>query len=269
MTSAAASAILARHADGAPEVGIVLGSGLGDVESLIAEPMRISYADIPGFPRPSVAGHTGHLVLGRVSGSRVAMLAGRAHFYEHGRADAMKGPISVLAEIGCKVLVLTNAAGSLRAEHGPGSVVAISDHINLVGQSPLFGETGSARFVDMTNAYDRDLRAALREAARQSAVALGEGVYMWFAGPQFETPAEIRAADRLGADLVGMSTVPEAILARHAGLKVAALSIVTNMAAGLASQTLSHAQTLEAATKAAASVKRLLGQFLADRVWAS
>lgn len=269
MTEAAVAAIGSRRPGFVPEVGIVLGSGLGPFEKRVADATAISYADIPGFPAPGVAGHAGRLVLGTVSGARVAVMVGRAHYYEHGRADAMKSPIRALAELGCRVLILTNAAGSLRARNRAGRVVMISDHVKLVGASPLFGEGGSARFVDMTDAYDPALRRALRRAAAKAKVALGEGVYMWFTGPQFETPAEIKVAAKLGADLVGMSTVPEVILARHAGLRVAALSIVTNMAAGFSKDAISHRQTLDAASKAAESVGRLLEQFLATKAWTS
>lgn len=265
MSAAAIEAIRSRAPGLAPEVGIVLGSGLGDFEKRIEGSVAISYADIPGFPETEVAGHFGRLVLGRIGDAKVAVMSGRAHYFESGRADAMKAPIRALAGLGCDTMILTNAAGSLRPESGPGSVVLITDHINLVGQSPLFGETGSDRFVDMTDAYDPEIRAAFHRAAKAEGLALGEGVYMWFAGPQFETPAEIRVAAKLGADLVGMSTVPEVILARHAGLKVGALSIVTNMAAGLAPNAINHRQTLEGAAAAADSVGRLLTRFLNRR----
>jgi purine nucleotide phosphorylase len=262
MTEAAAA--IARKAPGfRPKFGIVLGSGLGGFAERAAKPVAIAYDDLPGFPRPSVSGHAGRLLLGSVGGTAVAILQGRVHAYETGRADGMAAPIRTLAAMGCEAVILTNAAGSLRADTGPGSIVAISDHINLTGRSPLFGETGTERFVDMTEAYDPGLRAGLHAAAKAERIALGEGVYMWFVGPQFETPAEIRAAKALGADLVGMSTVPETILARRAGLKVAALSIVTNMAAGLAPDAISHRQTLETASGAAAALGRLLARFLA------
>ncbi len=252
-----------RQAPGfVPQVGLVLGSGLSDVADEMASPRVIDYASLPGFPSAGVTGHAGKLALGTIGSTSVAVLQGREHYYEHGRADAMKVAIRTLARLGCHTLVLTNSAGSLRTEMAPGAVMAIADHINFVGASPLFGERGDNRFVDMSDAYDPTLRARLHEAARKAGIALHEGVYIWFAGPSFETPAEIRAASRLGADAVGMSTVPEVVLARHAGMKVAALSLITNMAAGLSAETLSHAQTVAAARTGSQAVRRLLRDFL-------
>ena len=253
-----------RRAPGfVPTVGLVLGSGLSGVAEEIAAPVVIDYAALPGFPATGVTGHAGRLVLGRIGGTDVAVLQGREHYYEHGRADAMKVAIRTLARLGCHTLVLTNSAGSLRREMAPGAAMAISDHINFVGVSPLFGESGDGRFIDMGDAYDVGLRARLRAVASAAGITLHEGVYIWFAGPSFETPAEIRAADRLGADAVGMSTVPEVVLARHAGMKVAALSLITNMAAGLNAEKLSHAQTIEAARRGSEAMRRLLRDFLA------
>lgn len=245
-----------------PRVGIVLGSGLGPVADDVTDAAIVSYGDLHGFPTTGVGGHAGRLLLGAISGTPVAVLHGRAHYYESGRADAMKGPIHTLAALGCEALILTNAAGSLRAEMGPGSVMAISDHIGLTGVSPLFGEPGDDKFVNMVDAYDPALRARLHETASAIGLTLHEGVYAWFCGPHFETPAEIRAARVLGADAVGMSTAPECILARHAGLKVAAMSIVTNLAAGMDDVGLSHDQTLAVAATAAGDVRKLLLAFL-------
>lgn len=190
-------------------------------------------------------------------------MQGRAHYYESGTADAMKIPVRALAQLGCNTLLLTNAAGSLRTDVGPGSLVLISDHINFTGVSPLFGETGSQRFVDMVDAYDPALRRHFHAVAQANAITLHDGVYIWFVGPQFETPAEIRAAGQLGADMVGMSTVPEVILARHAGMRVAALSIITNFAAGMTGAELSHEHTLQHASAAEAAMSALLTGFLA------
>ncbi len=255
---------IARRAPGfVPQVGVVLGSGLSAVADAIASPRIIDYASLPGFPVSGVSGHAGKLALGNIGATSVAMLQGREHYYEHGRADGMKVAIRTLARLGCRTLVLTNSAGSLRAEMQPGAVMAIADHINFAGVSPLFGEPGDSRFVDMSEAYDPSLRARLRAAAGAAGITLHEGVYIWFAGPSFETPAEIRAAGRLGADAVGMSTVPEVVLARHAGMKVAALSLITNMAAGLSAETLSHAQTMAAAKSGGQAVSRLLHDFIA------
>lgn len=261
MTGAAAI-IQARAPGFRPRVGVVLGSGLGDFAAQAEPVAAIDYADLPGFPQPGVHGHAGRLVLGHVGGTTVAILAGRAHYYEHGDAAAMKPAIRALKEIGCEALVLTNAAGSLRPESPPGSLMLIADHINFTGQSPLFGETGNSRFFDMAAAYDPALRARLRDIAARRGIVLGEGVYIWFCGPSFETPAEIRAAKTLGADAVGMSTVPEVILARHLGMKVAALSVITNMAAGMGNVALSHEQTLAAAKLATGNATVLLKDFL-------
>jgi purine nucleotide phosphorylase len=249
----------------APRVGLVLGTGLGGLADEVVPVATLSYGELPGFPVPGVGGHAGRLVLGHLAGTPVALLHGRAHYYEHGRADVMKVPVRTLAGLGCATLLLTNAAGSLRPEMAPGSTMLVTDHINFTGVSPLFGEAGDNRFVDMVDAYDPALRRRLLAAAAATGVTLHEGVYIWFAGPSFETPAEIRAAGRLGADAVGMSTVPEVVLARHAKMKVAALSVITNFAAGMSEQTLSHLETLRvAARQGAEDIRRVLGAFLAD-----
>ena len=180
-------------------------------------------AELDGFPAPGVSGHQATLHVGRLAGLDCAVLAGRSHYYEHGRADAMRVPLETLRGIGVETLILTNAAGSLRPEVGPGSVMLIADHINFSGTNPLIGEAGDRQFVGMTEAYDDGLRTMARDAAAEAGVALAEGVYMWFSGPSFETPAEIRMARILGADAVGMSTVPEVILARFLGMRVARL----------------------------------------------
>jgi purine nucleotide phosphorylase len=258
-------ALLAKRSGGLkPRVGIVLGSGLGPVADDVADATVVPYGDLQGFPKPGVGGHVGHLLLGAISGTPVAVLHGRAHYYESGRAGAMKGAVRTLAALGCEALILTNAAGSLREEVWPGSVMAISDHIGLTGVSPLFGEPGDDKFVNMVDAYDPALRARLHETASAIGLALHDGVYAWFCGPHFETPAEIRAARVLGADAVGMSTAPECILARHAGMRVAAMSIVTNLAAGMDDVGLSHDQTLAVAATATGDVRKLLLAFLAD-----
>lgn len=256
--------IAARTGGLKPRVGIVLGSGLGPFAEDVADAAVLSYDELEGFPAPGVGGHAGRLLVGSVSGTPVAVLHGRAHLYESGRADAMAVPVRTLAALGCEALLLTNAAGSLREEAGPGAVMAITDHIGLTGVSPLFGAPGDDRFVNMVDAYDPDLRARLHETASRIGLTLHDGVYAWFCGPHFETPAEIRAARVLGADAVGMSTAPECILGRHAGLRVAALSILTNLAAGMDEQGLSHEQTLSVAATAAEDVRRLLKAFLED-----
>jgi len=263
--AAAATAEIIRAKSGeAPEVALVLGSGLGAVAEAVEAPVTLRYADLPGFPRPSVEGHGGSLVLGRLAGCRVAVMQGRAHYYESGRADGMNLALATLQQLGCRRLVLTNAAGSLRQEVGPGRLMLLRDHINFAGVSPLFGLAGNERFVDLVDAYDPAARQLVTAAARRLDIPLAEGVYVWFCGPHFETPAEIRAAQFLGGDAVGMSTVPEVIVARLLGLKVTALSMITNLAAGLSSEPLSHDQTMRHATAAAGDMTRLLTAFLEE-----
>ena len=245
-----------------PIIGIILGSGLGSFGDSIKESIVIPYQDLDGFPETGVEGHGGRLILGRVNGTEVCVLQGRAHYYENGKANVMKVPVQTLAELGCEILILTNAAGSLNVEAQPGSVMLVTDHINFTGVSPLFGAQGNSRFVNMVDAYDTDLRAAFQEIANQNKIKLHAGVYIWYCGPSFETPAEIRTAKTLGAQAVGMSTVPEVILARYFGLKVAALSVITNMAAGMANEELSHEQTIETAASGAEDLKILLTEFL-------
>jgi purine nucleotide phosphorylase len=257
--------ISARAPGFRPKVAVVLGSGLGGFAEEVKPVAAIPYAELPGFPKTSVSSHAGKLVLGHVGETTVAVLQGRAHYYENGRADEMKGAIRVLADIGCETLLQTNAAGSLRLDMPPGSVMAITDHINFTGVNPLFGlGSGNNRFVDMVDAYDPLLTKQLLAAAKEANVICHEGIYIWFCGPSFETPAEIRAARILGADAVGMSTAPETILARHAGMKVVALSLMTNYAAGLVPGALGHDQTLAVASAASGDVRRLLRSFLAD-----
>jgi purine-nucleoside phosphorylase len=241
-----------------PRIAIVLGSGWGSATGHIESPARIAYAQLDGFPHAGVAGHAGELWLGRIGPHEVAVLSGRRHAYETGEVDGMKLPLQVLRALGCEVLVQTNAAGSLRPTMNAGSLMLVADHINWPQRSPLVGETGAARFVDMSGAYDAALRATARAAAVRLAMALQEGVYAWALGPQFETPAEIRMLQMLGADAVGMSTVPETIIARHAGMRVLALSLITNLAAGLSDEALSHAHTLAQAQAAGAQASALL-----------
>ena len=230
-----------------PRTAIVLGSGLGSLVSEVTDAIHIPYAKIPGFPESAVSGHAGELVAGYLGGQPVIMLAGRVHYYEQGDASAMRPAIEALAGIGVQSLILTNAAGSVRQDMPPGSVMQITDHINYSGMNPLIGEESDRRFVGMTNAYDADLSIAMRNAAIRAGVPLFSGVYMWFSGPSFETPAEIRMARTLGADAVGMSTVPEVILARFFGMRIAAASVITNYGAGMTGAELSHEETKDMA----------------------
>ena len=245
-----------------PRAAIVLGSGLGPVRDAVSEPVSIPYAELPGFPQPTVTTHRGQVTLGTMGGVPVCVCEGRAHAYETGRGDAMRGVIAALAALGCEMIVLTNAAGSLHEDVGPGSLMAISDHIGFLAPNPLVGETGDGRFVDMTAAYDHALLDLMRGAAHRLSIRLAEGVYMMMPGPSFETPAEIRAARALGADAVGMSTVPETILARRHGLRVAAVSVITNLAAGMDIGVLSHEQTKAVAAVAVADLARLIVGFV-------
>lgn len=234
----------------APRIAVVLGSGWGGIARQVEDPIEVPYAELPAFARAAVGGHAGRVVLGRLGAQEVALLAGRRHPYEGGRADGMNGAIRTLAGLGVQTLVLTNAAGSLEPTIRPGELMLITDHLNLPQRSPLWDEGDDRRFVDMTNAYDPALRAQALIASADQGVVLHEGVYAWAMGPQFETPAEIRMLRLLGAQAVGMSTVPETIAARHAGLRVLGLSLITNMAAGMSTQALSHAQTLNQASAA-------------------
>jgi purine-nucleoside phosphorylase len=230
-----------------PRHAMILGSGLGSLVNTVTDPVRIPYGDLPGFPESGVSGHAGEVVVGLIGKTPVIMLSGRAHYYEHARADAMRAPLEALQGIGVTNLILTNAAGSLREDMPPGSVMRITDHINFSGSNPLFGEPSDRRFVGLTNAYDVEFGARMKAAAEATGTPLHEGVYMWFSGPSFETPAEIRMARIIGADAVGMSTVPEVILARFFGMKVAAASVITNYAAGMTGGELSHQETKDMA----------------------
>lgn len=245
-----------------PRIAVVLGSGWGALTEHVQDAVRIPYAQLCGFPHTGVAGHGGALVLGTLGRHGVAVLSGRKHAYESGAVDGMRVPLEVLQALGCKVLVQTNAAGSLHAELPALSLMAISDHINLPQRSPLVGVEGSQRFVNMVNAYDPALRAQAERLAAQRGVTLRHGVYAWALGPQFETPAEIRMLAQLGGHAVGMSTVPETILARYLGMRVLALSLITNMGAGLSNEHLSHAHTLEQAAQASNSASTVLAHII-------
>ena len=258
---------LARIRAVAPEavarVGLILGSGLGTLAEAV-EGVRIAYADLPGFPQAGVSGHGAELALGTLEGVPVAVLGGREHYYEHGRADAMRLPLETLAALGVETLIATNACGSFRADIPPGNLMLIADHINFAGISPLIGEPTDRRFVNVTEAYDKGLRAELQGHAAALGIPLPEGVYAWWPGPMFETPAEIRMLRTLGADAVGMSTVPEIILGRFLGLRCAAVSVVTNMAAGLGNEVISHEHTKASAPVGAAKLGRVLRSYLAS-----
>jgi purine-nucleoside phosphorylase len=260
------------------DAALVLGTGLGRIADDLEDAITIPFDDIPGFPTGAgtvdavsgqtvsghaVSGHARMLRHGRVEGRQVMILQGRGHFYETGNAAVMRTALGVLTRFGSPPVILTNAAGSTKADIKPGAMVLVSDHINLNGPNPLIGEKGDARFVAMTDSYDLRLRARLKAAAAHAGITLHEGIYMWFTGPSFETPAEIRMARLMGADLVGMSTVPEVILARYFGLKVAAISTVTNLAAGIHGSSPAHQETRDVAGAASVGLRRIIRAFLA------
>jgi xanthosine phosphorylase len=260
-----AAAVMTERSGLRPRVGVVLGSGLGDVADAVTNPTVIDYADLPGFPEPTVAGHGGRAVLGTIGDVPVAVLQGRAHVYEGGDLERVRVPVRALWAAGAEILVLTNAAGSLREDVGPASLMLISDHLNMTGTSILSGPNDEAigpRFPSMRDAYDPELRERFRAAAAELGTELAEGVYAAVAGPTFETPAEIRALGILGGDAVGMSTVHETAVARHCGLRVAAVSAISNFAEGLSDEPLSHEQTLRDAQRAAEALAPLLVRFV-------
>jgi purine-nucleoside phosphorylase len=263
---AAAAAIRARTPL-TPALGIILGSGLGNFAAHVESPTTIAYADIPHWPLSTVAGHSGKLVLGTIGNVPVAVMQGRVHAYEGYTMDQVTFPTRVLGLLGCRTLIVTNAAGGIRASIPQGSLVAISDHINLTGANAALGPNearfalapgAGQRFFDMTAAYSPRLRALAHAEAAGQNIPLSEGVYLAVLGPSFETPAEIRAFRTLGADLVGMSTVHEVIVARHMGLEVLGLSLVTNMAAGVTGEIIHHEEVMEIGRRAEAQFTALL-----------
>jgi purine-nucleoside phosphorylase len=260
----AAQVLIDAGLRGPIDAAIVLGTGLNSLAQSITPDFDITYDKLAGFPATSVSGHAAHLIVGHWHGKRVLFLQGRSHYYEDGNPRAMAAPLEMLAQIGCRQLILTAACGSLREDLPPGSLMLVTDHINLNGPNPLIGARGDERFVSMVDAYDPMLRHALKHAAERSNIALGEGVYMWFTGPSFETPAEIRMAQSLGADAIGMSLVPEAILARARGLKLAALGMMTNYGAGFFGGAPTHAETRRVGLDGAANLQRLLDAFVKD-----
>ena len=252
------AATLQQRLGPAPAIAVLLGSGWGPFAEQVQGATDVPYAELPAFPALAVGGHKGLVRTGTVGRTRVAVLAGRKHAYETGNADGMLGAIRSLAAWGVKVLLQTNAAGSMDASMRPGELMLITDHLNVVQRSPLVGDPGDQRFQDMSKAYDPALCAQARAAASAMGSRLHEGIYAWVLGPQFETPAEIRMLRAFGAQAVGMSTVPETILARHAKMRVLALSLFTNMAAGMADETLSHAHTMATASAASERAVALL-----------
>ncbi|MGA8428751.1 MAG: purine-nucleoside phosphorylase [Candidatus Sulfotelmatobacter sp.] len=260
LAEAAAQLILSRTSL-RPRIGLVLGSGLGGFADSLDESSSIPYAEIPAFPRSTAIGHAGQMVLGKAVGVAIAAMQGRVHLYEGYSAHEVAFPIRVFARMGIRSVILTNAAGGINLNYSQGALVLIRDHINLQGQNPLIGPNDDrfgVRFPDMTHAYAKDNRQIAREEAVKLGMTLHEGVYAALAGPSYETPAEIEYLRRIGADLVGMSTVAEVIAARHMGIKVLAISCVTNMAAGILDQPLSHAEVLETGERVKTKFEALL-----------
>ncbi len=247
-----------------PKIAIVLGSSLGSFADAVKDPVRIPYGKLAGFPVPKISGHAGELVVGEVGSKAVAVLAGRAHAYESGNPAIMRPVIEALQASGITTLILTNAAGSLDPKMRPGAIMMLTDHINQSGMNPLIGSHGDENFVPMTNAYEPALQKAMRAAAWSENLELHEGVYVWYSGPSFETPAEIKMFRMIGGNAVGMSTVPETILARRFGLRVAALSVITNLAAGIEGASPSHEETKREGAKAAERMTSLLTRFVMD-----
>jgi len=244
-----------------PRIAIILGSGLGGLAKRVEAPVILAYRDLPGFPVLTVAGHAGQLILGRLNGVPVIVLNGRKHFYETSDAYPLKTMIRAMKAVGVETLFLSNAAGSLRAPIRVSELMLITDHINFLGLNPLVGpndESFGPRFFPVADAWDKELGARMKAVAQQQGVTLHEGVYVAFRGPSFETPAEIRMAQGWGGDAVGMSSVPDCLIARHCGMKVVGVSCITNMGAGLSDEKLSHAHTLENAARGAGAFEKLV-----------
>jgi purine-nucleoside phosphorylase len=266
MVEEAAAAVRARIGERAPVAAIVLGSGLGQFAERLSDAVRIPYAEIPHFPAPTVIGHSGELVAGRLEGRDILVQSGRFHMYEGHPASLTALPVRVFSRLGIGTLVLTNAAGGIRRGFGSGTVMLIADHINLSFRNALFGPVlpGELRFPDMSDAYDAELRALAREVARRRKIPLAEGVYVGLLGPSYETAAEIRACERLGADAVGMSTVIEVIAARAAGMRCLGFSAITNPAAGTSLNKLHHLEVMEVAYRIAGELAALIEGVVAE-----
>jgi purine-nucleoside phosphorylase len=251
-----------------PRLAIVLGSGFQSVAQAMTVARAVPYAKLAGFPKPTVAGHTGKALIGTLGDKRILVLSGRAHHYEGHSLETVTFPIRVLAEFGIENILLTNAAGGIDKKFKPGEFMQITDHLNFIGDNPLHGplSKGRERFIDLSQTYDLALNKALQAAARKTKTKLHRGVYCAVSGPSYETPAEIRALAKLGADAVGMSTVPEAIVARQCGLRVAALSCITNAAAGIGETPLSHCEVLEIGEQSSAQAVKLITKFSAGKM---
>jgi purine-nucleoside phosphorylase len=260
----AAKAIRKRAAAQQPGIGIILGSGLGGLSKSIDDAVRIPFRDIPGFPEVSVAGHEGAVIVGSLGGREIVALSGRFHMYEGHPAALAAFPVRVFHALGARDLFVSNAAGGISAKLAVGDLMMISDHLNLMGTNPLVGEAeeGETRFPDMTDAYNPGLRWILRTTAEKLGITLREGVYAGLLGPSYETPSEVKMLRLLGADAVGMSTVPEVIVARALGMRVAGVSVITNAAAGVTGSALSHAEVLETTSRVSAAFESLVTEFV-------
>jgi purine-nucleoside phosphorylase len=260
-----AAKAIRKRASLEPRVGIILGSGLGGLAKSIAEAVRIPFTEIPGFPEVTVAGHEGAVILGALGGRQIVALSGRFHMYEGHPASLAAFPVRVFHALGAHDLFVSNAAGGISPKLAVGDLMMISDHLNLMGTNPLVGESqeGEIRFPDMTDAYNPGLRWLLRTTAESLGIKLREGVYAGLLGPSYETPSEVKMLRLLGADAVGMSTVPEVIVARALGMRVAGVSCITNAAAGVTGAALSHAEVLETTSRVSAAFESLVTEFLA------
>lgn len=262
-----ATAYIKERLNQKPQLGIILGSGLGVFAEEIQNPVVVPYGEIPNFPVSTVEGHAGQFVIGTLQGVEVIAMQGRFHYYEGYSLDKVTFPVRVMKELGIEYLLVTNAAGGVNTSLQPGDLMLITDHINNAGANPLIGPNDSSvgvRFPDMSEAYDQELRSRALRVADRLGVALKEGVYVWNTGPSYETPAEIRAIRFLGGDAVGMSTVPEVIIARHAGIRVLGISCISNMAAGIVDQPLTHEEVIETTEQAKETFITLIKEMISE-----
>jgi len=263
----ALEAAVRARTDLRPVAGVVLGSGLGGLADEVADPVAIPFEDLPGWPAATAPGHVGRLLLGRIANTPVVMLQGRFHMYEGNDPGLVVQPVLLFQRLGARLVVLTNAAGGINRDFGPGTLMVIADHLNLTGRTPLLGPNADGlgpRFPDLTEAWDPELRERLKAAGRAESIELVEGVYAGLLGPQYETPSEVRMLHGLGADAVGMSTVLECIAARWAGLRVCGVSLVTNAGAGYTGEVLTHEEVLAAGVEGGPRLARVIRRFLAD-----
>lgn len=260
-----ADAVRSRVGGGIPEIGIILGSGLGRLADDIEDAIRVPFAEVPGFPSATIAGHAGAVVWGKLGGRDIVALAGRFHMYEGHSPQLAAFPVRVMHALGAQTYFASNAAGGIRRDLAAGDLMIIEDHLNLSGVNPLAGhvEKGDERFPDMSEPYDAGLREQLRSAAAKAGVPVKEGVYAWLPGPSFETRAEVRMLERIGADAVGMSTVPEVIVARAMGMRVAGMSCIANAASGLSDAPVLHTEVLDVTARAARGFQALVREFVA------